>query len=310
MLMYKHLRIPLFISPSALKVFDSNIEDYYLRYLCSDREDRTPQNQAMAAGSAFDAYVKHNLAKSLFGSKIVANLEWPGIFESQVESQNRTWGLVNGLDIYNQYVKSGAYGLLLKELEASLTPPRFEFSLEAEIQGVKLFGKPDLYYTHKGGAGVEFDFKVNGWCSQWGMSPMAGFMKLLPEGKVHKECLPTKYREVMVDGYSYLESRNKDWADQLSTYGWMHGNEVGDEFVVAVDQLCCKSQVVRVAQHRSRVGKKHQFGLMERYKKLWSLINSDWFFLELSREDSIAKCQLLQERAKTLRDDPAFRSML
>lgn len=61
-------RTPSYISPSALKTFEKDAADYYIKYLCPTRVPRMPQTEPMAVGSAFDAFVKSFLHHSLFGN--------------------------------------------------------------------------------------------------------------------------------------------------------------------------------------------------------------------------------------------------
>jgi len=62
------MRIPAYLSPSALGVFEKDREQYYLKYLADNRPPRMPQTEPMAVGSAFDAFVKSYLHHSLFGN--------------------------------------------------------------------------------------------------------------------------------------------------------------------------------------------------------------------------------------------------
>ena len=52
------MRTPKYISPSALKLFEKNPTEYYLKYLADAHPPRSPQTQPMSVGSAFDAFVK------------------------------------------------------------------------------------------------------------------------------------------------------------------------------------------------------------------------------------------------------------
>jgi hypothetical protein len=75
--------------------------------------------------------------------------------------------------------------------------------------------------------------------------------------------------------------------------------EVGDEdMVTCIDQLACKPTedrfpLIRVAQHRCRISKDWQLKLKDRLVKCWGIIQSGHIFDDLSREESDARCEVL-----------------
>ena len=56
------MRLPARLSHSAFAIWESNPEEFYLKYLAEHRPPRVPQERPAAAGSAFDAFVKSSLA--------------------------------------------------------------------------------------------------------------------------------------------------------------------------------------------------------------------------------------------------------
>ena len=58
-----------------------------------------------------------------------------------------------------------------------------------------------------------------------------------------------------------MEAGNDEYADQLCLYGWLLGEQIGDEEVVCcIDEIVSKympegKPLLRVAQHRARVSK-------------------------------------------------------
>jgi hypothetical protein len=270
----------------------------------------------MSIGSAFDAYVKSALHEACCGKGSDPQFEFEAIFTEQVEEQNRDWAFEAGKFAMQCYQTSGAYNDLLAELLKSEFAPQFEFKVEGEIKGVPLLGKPDCRFIHESGAHVVLDWKVNGFCSKYGASPYKGFAMIRDGwtegkpsrgvGKPHKMYKPTTHNEVEI-GSHYLEETCEDWADQLSIYGWMLGEKVGDEnVIVCIDQLACKPNKdgsspwpsVRVANHRCRISEPWQQSLVQRLTKCWAAIQSGYIFDNImTREESDEHCEMLNMRA-------------
>ena len=309
------MRIPKFLSPSSLSKWECNREEFYLQYLADFRPPRPPQMDYMSIGSAFDAYVKAALHEALFGAGADPQFEFDTIFVQQVEEHNRDWALIHGEHAFERYVLTGSYDELLAALLESRTDPQFEFTVTKEVNGVPLLGKPDCRYVHKNGAHVILDWKVNGYCSKHGASPYKGY-RIIRDGWNLKEKKATRgaggahklYEEIehmdMAVGGHFLELASKDWADQLSIYAWMLGEEVGGEdAVVCIDQLACKPGPstfpwVRVANHCCRLSETWQTSLVERLTDCWSTITSGHIFEGLmSREESDDRCEILDMRA-------------
>jgi len=153
------MRQPKYLSPSSLACFYNDRTAYYLRYLADNRPPREKQTKPMAVGSAFDAYVKAHLEKCLFGKELFEEL-----FESQVEEHNRDWAREAGKHVFDAYRVSGALKDLLIELQQSKEPPVFEGTINEEVNGVPLLGKPDVFFINKYDAHIIFDWKVNRQC--------------------------------------------------------------------------------------------------------------------------------------------------
>ena len=58
--------------------------------------------------------------------------------------------------------------------------------------------------------------------------------------------------------------------------------------------------LLRVANHRARVTRRHQLELLERAKRCWDAIHSGHIFSDLSREDNDAHCELLDVALRRL----------
>src|SRR3990172_6641561 len=233
------MRIPEYLSPTSLAMWKQDQEMFYLQYLAEKRPPREAQTQPMAVGAAFDAYVKSYLYnKILPGGPLTDRFQFVKIFEEQVEVQNRSWALDAGWEVMELYKKSGALADLVFELERGRSEPRFEFVVRAVVGDVPLLGKPDVWYVNVEGQPIILDWKVNGYCGQ-GRSPSKGYVRLRgPSGSLgqsHKDALIYKEHGVLVNSAHPLEAVDESWATQISTYAWLCGANVGDNFIVAID---------------------------------------------------------------------------
>lgn len=328
-------RMPEYMSPTSMNKFWSDREEYYLNYLALDRPPKFVQTKPMSVGSAFDAYAKSHLHKMLFDNWGVGDeFRFQKIFESQVDAHNRDWALIAGKECWDAYLISGSLGDLAAILKKSETDPRFEFTVKGTIgiegteRGVPLLGKPDIHLTLKDEDGVIIqmidDWKVNGYCAKMAVSPVPGYVKVRDgwkmdrmdhtpsHGKHHKDAVVLSIAGCMCNVAKPMELVNKDWATQVSTYAWLLGVPVGAKFIAAIDQLACGpaddgDRKIRIAQHRNIVGKDFQHEALQRYVEAWEVVNSDHIFRDISREDSLAKCEMLDKRAATLRGDGSER---
>ncbi len=311
------MRIPSYLSPSSLSLWESDREEFYLKHLATTRVPRLPQKDYMAVGSAFDAYVKSNLHAALFGEGADPEFEFDTIFTEQVEEQNRDFCCKAGAYVYECYKRSGAYSDLLSELEKSQSDPQFEFRLDKEVEGVPLMGKPDCRYIHESGAHIILDWKVTGYCSKYGATPYK-YYSMIRDGwsastakpsracsQPYKKYKPMTHRGVEI-GSHYLEDTCKDWADQLSIYSWMLGEEVGSEdTIICMDQIASKYRkdekpLLRIANHRCRISAAWQNQLVIRLWSCWKTIKSGHIFTDESVEDSAARQEVLEMSAQAL----------
>jgi hypothetical protein len=316
------MRIPRFLSYSGFALYEKDREEFFTRYLADRRPARVPQERPAAAGSAFDAYVKSALHSSLFGSGADPQFEFDAIFTSQVEEHNRDWARVAGHNIFEQYVYAGGYQDLLGLLQKAVGTPRFEFTVEGLLnETVPFLGKPDLRFIWNGGEGpvhIVHDFKVNGYCSNSATSPSKHYM-LCRDGWQAGRAKPTRgggrehpcFVKHSINGLTidrgWMEHANDEWADQLSIYGWLLGEEPGDENVVlSIDQLVAKPAdppLMRVAQFRARVSGRRQIDLLGRITLAWKAISTGHIFTELSREANDERCRQLEEQCVSLASD-------
>jgi hypothetical protein len=316
------MRLVEYLSPSSIGVFDTDPEEFYMRYLADDRPPRMPQSQPMAIGSAFDAYVKAALHSALFGPGSDPAYELEALLEKQVEPQHLVWARQHGKYVMEQYRQAGCLGNLLGDLRKAQGDPRFEFEIRGEvnalvdgaIHGVTLLGKPDVHYVNESGCTVILDFKVNGYCSPRPQSPMAGYVNLRSAGRTnqgqHRDAQLMMLHGMMININKYLEDCDRTWARQVSVYGWLSGCAVGSEFLAAIDQVSCSPTAgglpsIRFAEHRTRVGPKFQHEVFRRAAEIWEIVHSDWLFRDRTREASAEHAAMLDRRSRDLRGESA-----
>lgn len=314
-----------YISPSRLNLWKQSPDDFYLRYMALDKLEDDPQTMPMSVGSSFDAYVKSFLHEKLFGKGHDPRFDFQAIFEAQVEPHVRDFALEAGKHCFEVYKETGALSDLLLDLQKAVNVPRFEIEVKGVVNGyregvtldvgnITLLGKPDVFYINFGGCHVIIDFKVNGYCSKYRISPMPGYIRLRGDYKKsgqHKDCSLYMYHGTMINGGAYLEDYDVSWATQLAIYGWLCGAEVGEQFITGIHQLCCtpsgvigvKRPTIRIAEHMLRIRSDFQYKTFADCQRLWELCFSDHFFRDMSKEDSLARCRLLDEQAAAMRGD-------
>lgn len=316
--MYKK---PRFISPSALGTWLYKETDYYLKYLSEHRPPRIPQSEAMAVGSAFDAYIKAYIHAKLYGKghPDSSKFDFDTLFSRQVEEHNRDFALNAGAHCFRVYKSTGALADLLKLLDVSPVPPQMEFTAVGreeehgisntvvaddasihEHSGLVLLGKPDLIYATLNERKVVHDWKVNGYMSS--ASPAPGYVHMYGKGP-HKDHEPWFEANLEINLNPSIQLSKPDWGRQIATYGWICGAAVGEEIIASVDQLACGGGAVRVAQHRCGITKEFQFDTYYKYMELWDRIQSGHFFKDLPLEASNARCEMLNRQGLAYQGD-------
>lgn len=317
------LRTPKYLSPSSLGCFEREDQDeFFYRYICPKdiRPEKEPQTDPMSVGSAFDALVKSELYQDYYGR---GQAEQDGytrcnLIRQQCEEHTLPLSLEIACDCFDQYVECGAYHNLFSLMNQSPQRPRMEFDLTATIGGVPLLGKPDLHFHTVGGCHIITDWKVSGSCSAHGVSPQQGFQLALSTsakargvGQPHKKYVPASQCGVSVNGVPMNETTDY-WADQLTTYAWALGEEIGSEnFVARIEQLACRPCPktddsgrlrIKCVTHQATVAPDYQRALIERYQRCWHHVTTGHYFPNLSRADSDQRVNTLIRNAK----NPAF----
>lgn len=295
------MRIPEYLSPTSISLWQKDEELFYQRYLSKNKLTREPQTQPMSIGSAFDAFCKSFLHENLFGKGADPRYAREAIFEEQVQSHNRDWAWKHGALVFNEYKRVGCLADLMCELGTSINAPRFEFTIQdtvtTSIGEIPLLGKPDIFFINGEGARMILDWKVNGYCANSLKSPMKGYIRLrdgAKEPKMHKDCCLMKVHGVFINVAIGLEDGDKSWADQLAIYSWLLGEPIGSSnMITGIDQICGPADRLRFANHRLRIGADYQFELLALIQQLWETIQSGHIFRGMLEEESVARCELL-----------------
>lgn len=285
------MREPKYLSPSSMSKWAEDPNAYYKKYLSDMAEEDQPQTQAMAVGSAFDAFVKSHLYEALFGSPSAAGNDArftkDAIFEDQVDAHNRDFGRKAGEVCFAQYRMLGALDGLMVTLGRSKGPPKFEMDVRGPVsygrngivQTVPMRVKPDLHFINEHDAFVILDWKVNGYCSNSGRSPTQGFVKARRKGKMpwtHDDAKLGTHKGVMINVAKGLEAYDAEWARQCSVGAWVCGSPVGSDFVAIIHQLACAPGVgtpkITVAEHAGHVSPAYQELIHEEAVKMWTAI--------------------------------------
>lgn len=311
--MFQIKRKPKSLSYSSLNLFEKNKEEFYLKYLASNRPDKIPQEHPASIGSAFDARVKSELSLALG----VPGNEYEPLFAAQVEEQNREFARPAGDYAFEEYKRCGAYDDLLTILKTA-TDVQFESSVERVLGGVPMSGKPDCRFVIKPrdrAIQVILDWKCVGHCSKNTTSPTKGYRLVRDcggwpkpsrnNGEAHNLYLAHDHYGFEVSA-GMMETCSEKYGDQTTIYGWLLGAEPGDDSVVVmIDELAAKPNgerpLLRVANHRARVSRQHQLSLLERIQRCWATIESGHIFSELPREQNDEQCELLDETAASLK---------
>jgi len=290
------MRRPKFLSPTSLSQYYSEPEEFYLQRIVDVPPPKFPQTQPMAIGSSFDAYVKNYLYQQFIGNPTGTPFQFDTMIKAQVENlAYRDWSIKHGAYAFACYKKHGSLAALVQELGISVANSiKMEMTVQKTLQGVPLYGKPDLVFQvtcPQGLATFVLDWKVNGYCSAYPQSPKKGYINLRPQNKMHKNAVLGNVCGLTINMADYLENIDASWAAQTTTYAWILGAEIGSEIYCGIDQLLCKRldtvlykttqwdnsletnyPEISVASFRMAVSEKFQFELMAKYIHLWSLL--------------------------------------
>ena len=257
--------MPKYLSPTSIAQFMDNEEEFFRKYIV--RVGRLPQTKPMAVGSAFDACIKSYLDIYNEHGEVDPKkheIRYKERFDDSVEPLNREWAFYPGIIVFNMYRNTGALDHFLADAEPGSVVTID--TIERELNGVPILGKPDLMYRSKkyDNEVIIVDWKCNGACSKSSVSPTPGYIDLFPSRAMHKSA-------DVVDGVNQGEI-HKNYRLQLTVYGLLANCSI-----VGIDQLVfgkadpsVEFGDCRVAIHRY----KHDGGadILETAAKLWTLI--------------------------------------
>jgi len=312
-------RTPAYLSPSALSCWEGQPDEALYRYIVPKdvRPAKPPQTDPMSVGSAFDALVKAEISNDLFGAERTEATGYRrrDLIAKQCEEHTLPKSLELACICFDQYVRCGAYGNLIAQIQQSSVDARMEFDVTKVVGGVPLLGKPDLHFHTNLHAHVITDWKVSGSCSVHGVSAQQGFQLSLDCQGSRTHGLPhSKYKPVMHAGGIFVNGLKMNdttdyWADQLATYAWCLDEPVGEEnFIARIEQLACRTTKekelkngtvvpaelrVKSVVHQSTVDGDYQNELLERYQRVWHHVSTGHYFADLSRPQSDARANML-----------------
>jgi hypothetical protein len=70
------MKIPKYLSYSAFNLYETDREEFFLKYLSDHQATRLPQEHPAAVGSSFDAYTKAAVSADLFGAGVQPQFEF------------------------------------------------------------------------------------------------------------------------------------------------------------------------------------------------------------------------------------------
>ncbi len=296
-----------YLSYSAFTLFEKDPEKYYLRYMAPNKPPRDPQNHHMAVGSAIDAFIKAELYSRLIGKGDPA-FGKQALFETQVEAPQRDMAWKAGTVLYNVYEKLGGMTNLLDHMKGCIGEPKFEKEVVGPVESVTLLGRPDVHYIHRQGKRAVHDFKAQGYWAQTKAQAKPGYLRILPGGKASRDCMPGYHHGIEINLSKQMQRVHLEWAEQLSMYAWILGEEVGGDYVLTIDHFCCDQQggEHRLAWYASICGSQWQREFFDRIKNAWEHIQRGHVFIHVSRAENDAKCAALNNEIPY---DPLFDSM-
>jgi len=286
------------LSYSGFNSFWNYPQEFALRYLMPVPVPRTKTTKPMCIGTGFDAWVKFHLNKDLDLGLDHLTYE---LQTTNIPDDLRIWTEQEGHGLFKLYKEQGAYGDLLTLLEgadAVIMEEHFERLLDlGEGRSIKLHGYPDLVFL-KWDRWFVIDWKVNGFCSKWGVSPAPGFWRSRPSDKHHKT-----YSKGMVGDFEFNDAKcfsnwHKDWPTQLLFYHWMVNQKPLDRLYVGVEQLACSPKGIRSVSHRGALSPHFELEVKEKLIKFLTAIEKDHIFTDLTLEQSQEKMQELTSMAE------------
>jgi hypothetical protein len=250
-----HKELEYFSPTSFLQACGCELEFYLLR-LSGIPITRMPQNEQMAVGCAFDAFVKSRISELLGKEVFLAKLL------ETVEPQNAHL-IPIAHDIFDTYESYGCVKMLLdqgiadieleyKERIGGLEVP----GSKSILGGVTLFGKPDAELQ----GGVPLDWKTSGYNFEGSKSPPAGYTRYIKKG----------YNQGAHPEKKNMEQVDMKWATQLAMYKWLRSGLTLHSFSSVIDLILIQGTEISVANYSLPIGDKFLVELWAKVLDTWS----------------------------------------
>lgn len=282
---------------------------------------RSATTRPMLLGSAFDAFVKNELMRCLYGGnsvKLGEPFHLETLFNEQV-SEDRSWAWEHGGYLFLQYKDHGAFDRLLIDLEGYKDEPAFELCVQGPLElpsgaEVNILGYVDCCYVNSDGHLVVLDWKCNNYCATRKKSPHPFFVHRYPSMKQYAKSAPINKGKLEIQDACFSKV-NKLWANQLAIYSWMLGSPVGEPCIVQIEQLLGipdgkEFPQCEIITYRGHISRAYQVELWNRLEDMNNIILSGHIFDHLSRDESDAFCAKLEKYCESVIANPELKSII
>ena len=248
-----------YLSPTSfLQSQDCELE-FYLTRMAGIKIERMPQNEQMAVGCAFDAFVKSRiselLGKEVFLSKLLESVEPHNA--SIIQPAHLIFDQYSSFGCVDRLISEGISDIELSYQE-TIGGKKVPGS-KTTLGGVNLFGKPDAELKSV----TPLDWKTSGWKSDKPKSPPPGYVQFISKG----------YNVGFHKDRKTLEEIDKKWATQLVFYFWLRHGLILEEIAGAIDLILISGTLeepeISVASYRSKISKIFVCDLWRKVSEIW-----------------------------------------
>ena len=291
------LNLPLakpikYFSPTSYNEAENCELSFYLHRHSDAGIPRGEQTEAMAIGSAFDSFVKAEIAYSQ-GMEENKNLLAELLKNVAPEHANV---IKAGNMLFQKYKAYGALDSLIDEgilnVEMDITAGKKE--------EIIWYGKPDAQLR----GGLPLDWKVSGYFSAYGVYPKPGYSEVFTkDGRSgrHAKVLP-------------FEQIDRKWAIQLLVYNWLFDEK--PPYRGAIDMLACKGDDLRIAKYRSEISQSFADEIWSESRDKWDRFQKGLFEKPVAQRSKCEPynnplpCTLACPFYKQMHSDPMIAEMM
>lgn len=221
-----NIRLPEYISPSTFLIADRcDLSAYIEKW--AGANFRREQTMPMAVGSAFDSFIKAEIAIALGKPNKLAEL---------LKTVELPAAITVGKELAEKYIEAGCLKRLLDQGLNTI-----EMDEKKDIWGVPVFCRLDAALTDN----TPVDWKVNGYGSQWGASPFQGYIRRMDRGM--NVAIPLTRVPLM-------EEINRDWAIQLLFYWWVLAPPIIGPARGIIEQVAIKGKKIEFVTYKAEMG--------------------------------------------------------